>query len=159
MSRYIDFRLGDWVSATTDSGKTFEGRANSFVSLNKKHSVVGLTDARTGKTVLVDKERLTPIPITPEMLTANGFEFNYPVSAGYGIRFERYSGKMFRVYGIRTDEGIIKWKLNVHFNEPNRYISLYRDVFYVHELQGIMRDCGLYDRADAFDPHVEPKNV
>ena len=82
--------------------------------------------------------RFEPIPLTEEILEANGFRES--IEEGTYYFPDKYSDINNRGFAIETDgDGV--WFITDHQLMPFRY---------VHELQRVLRCCGLTDLADNF---------
>lgn len=95
-----------------------------------------------------------PIPLTPEMLEANGFEVEENDSYVWGIGL---------LYTLTVDEGIIQvywhdncgdsdliWYANIAGFNACVDMTRRNKSLYVHELQHALRLCGLNEIADNF---------
>lgn len=92
---------------------------------------------------------IEPIPLTFEILKSNGFEY-----------FDSGEGDDWKGYVKRSDkEGFYSVRILANKNEGFRCIilvegrtdkreKLYVTVYYVHQLQHLLRVCGLSDMAD-----------
>ncbi len=86
-----------------------------------------------------DVEHIEPIPITPEILTANGFEKKENHSGCHYANYIDHSP----VYAEQTIGD--QWEIDIYQNG-----KIEMCVRYVHELQHILRLQGLTDFADQF---------
>jgi len=88
-------------------------------------------------------EQLEPIPLTEEMLKANGFEIEK-------------SREEWTVLLLSEEDGVVDTELEFNYDVENGdYYIGFGDVrnisfIYVHELQHALRLCGLNDLADNF---------
>ena len=99
-----------------------------------------------------------PIPLTEEILRANGF---VDENATNGLSFRWYVLQTNQEYGDvwgRTNQTIVvawrEYNSDVYVNRPygtstQQKISV-ADIRYVHELQRALRCCGLFDLANNF---------
>lgn len=85
-----------------------------------------------------DWDRIHPIPLTKEILKANGFRESIEEDAYYFP--ERYEDLNKRGFALET-EGDGRWMITDH------QLMVFR---YVHELQHTLRLCGLNELADNF---------
>lgn len=134
-----ELMIGDWVNITE---KNLSG--NYQVKEVKRYKVYGVV---VGRSYFMWDECIEPIPLTPEILEKNGFEFvedsKISISCSkllddnctsINIQFYDNRSCYFRLcyYGIRSYE-------------------LRKHIPYVHELQHALRLCGLNDMADDFE--------
>lgn len=97
----------------------------------------------------VGLEDLQPIPLTEDILKSNGFEY-----------FDSGKGDDWKGYVKRSDKGgLYSVRILANLNEGFRCMILvegktdnrdeiYVTVYYVHQLQHLLRVCGLSDMAD-----------
>lgn len=83
----------------------------------------------------IEEEKISPIPLTPEILKKNEFVFN-----SWGRRYW-YEG-----FGLALDYGAKSKELYLRLFRINRHVHIH----YVHELQHVFRLCGLNEIADNF---------
>lgn len=97
--------------------------------------------------------RLEPIPLTPEILEKNGFEFGYTASeeefcsatgCGYpkekGWCYDEGAGEIKIIFPTQSDGGLIRLddqSFDRHFE------IVYVKTIMVHELQHLLRLCGI----------------
>lgn len=131
--------IGDWFRCTDPTPMqitTIDSRG--MLVENQDTDEVGLED-------------LQPIPITFDILKANDFEY-----------FDSGKGDDWKGYVKRSDkEGFYSVRILANKNEGFRCMILvegrtdkreeiYVTVYYVHQLQHLLRVCGLSDMADDF---------
>lgn len=94
-------------------------------------------------------EKFEPIPLTPEILEANGFKLDKKYRTLFGgVVYEAHIGDTYILIQKCKDWG----------QDPKKYINIlaslsgYHILYpeYVHELQHALRLCGLNDIADNF---------
>ncbi|MEE3414825.1 MAG: hypothetical protein VZR53_05590 [Prevotella sp.] len=127
---------GDWVSYI---GKDF----NDYID-----RVSEIIDG----CVVLDKEmihrsidNIHPIPLTPEILEKNGFEQHITAPCGY------YHAPVFDMYDVlfhaSKDSYEDTWHVEV-FTDHNDNNYVLFNICYTHELQHVLRLCGLNALAD-----------
>lgn len=99
----------------------------------------------------VDNADLQPIPLTPEILDKN-FKEKEKDTIGYYQR-NKLVPYMVDMRGVDIpNEFITKW--NLIWDEVGKYLTIEDDplikIRYVHELQHVLRLCGLTELADNF---------
>lgn len=125
-----ELMIGDWVI----SNKRGKSEIVKVVSIDGGTNCCWLdVDCFSG---LVDCEDIEPIPLTAEILEKNGFVFREDDDTIYGEYYlhnqSTFAIKMFNGYLVGTCMGE-----DLEFN-------------YVHELQHVLRLCGLDKLADNF---------
>lgn len=83
-------------------------------------------------------DELDPIPLTADILMANGFTESQLEEGTYNFPIESMRN---RGYAIETDD-------NKEFYISDHELMKFR---YVHELQRVLRCCGLWDMAEKFN--------
>lgn len=145
-----DLSVGDWVALEAADLSIEHGDiATAFVEEVLKpvcvQSILGddkLVFARTAcleayGTIYVKEEMLRPIPITPEILEANGFE-----NMGSGLmRYEfELREKKYKIILGSLDEEV--WFADFYFLRKKN-IDSNIPLFYIHQLQHILRLAGV----------------
>lgn len=124
--------IGDLVMSPTI---TPELRVCRIVDVNGNRDCVGVYDIKDEDEYLVGKyaKYLEPIPLTPEILEKNGFEQNENVK-GYQYPNDYVIFCLEELSGVSIFNGV------------------YNDICIncVHELQHVLRLCGLTELADNF---------
>lgn len=95
-------------------------------------------------------DEVRPVPITPEILKANGFK-----SRGrYGFVIYQFGKECFSIaYDtlLKTLDAFVKQAIDVlHGNAATSHANLSINIQYVHELQHAMHLMGLHDMANNF---------
>lgn len=126
-----ELRIGDWVSHKGTYVKIEDVTTNS--SRYKYPLGVVYSDGRVFAHIAV--LNVDPIPITEEMLEKNGFEF--------------FDSSYFNdIVSITFLPSCIYFICHVYKGEVCDVIE--RHIDYVHELQHLLRLCGLKEMADSF---------
>lgn len=120
-----DLMVGDWVK--------FNLYPFTAPYTPVKVSLDAIYKAAKGADVL----RFEPIPLTPEILEANGFR-KEEFKCGYGE------------VGWFQNEGCTYLTQNPHLKPMFTLECTYIEIEYVHQLQHVLRLCGLIDLADNF---------
>ena len=112
-----ELMIGDWLLYKSDSLE------NAFP--------IQVTREMFNKELVVWKDRFEPIPLTPEVLEKNGFE---PIKEGRFPTLKNcYGDILFQLEGIKNE--YIRNTLYMFKNIP---------IFYVHELQHVLKLCKIY---------------
>ena len=88
-----------------------------------------------------NKNDIGPIPITPDILEKNGFTLRYDGwiwCSEYDNEYQNYIFIQFRKGG---EDGIGVRKCEINF--LNKVQAMFRDIQYVHQLQQVLRICGI----------------
>ncbi len=101
---------------------------------------------------IADQEDIEPIPLTKEILKANGFNENV---GSFGIEYLWTTGGINKYYDVyiyvgkdQNDE--LRWdSIHIRIKFYNGDLSLFRKK-YVHELRQALRMCGLDEMANNF---------
>lgn len=141
--RVQDLMIGDWV---------FDKILKSNAKVEALQPLTIISDIHTEHHLY---KEFDPVPLTPEILEANGFKLNEKQRTQYGwVINEAHIGDTY--FLIHTCE---YWA-----HDPKKYINIwvkwdgyvrpcdYHIMYptYVHELQHALRLCGLNDLADNF---------
>jgi len=116
-----ELMIGDWVS--------YENIHEQLIAIDDYYSsVIG-----TSRFEYCDMDRIKPIPITGEILNANGFELNTLHYDDHNVIYYEKSSGVLLIYSLITG----KHKIRICVDN-------------VHELQHALRLCGLNGLADNF---------
>ena len=126
-----ELMIGDWVEVILNSEKHFA----------RVQTIDGYGDNATSNECVCDAiyysiDELKPISLTPEILEKNGFEYDHSFHTWIYDEFTINHGYLIEeVY----NEHLFVWVADVHVA-----------ITYVHELQHILRLCGMNELADNF---------
>lgn len=123
-----ELMIGDWVNIE------YGGAGFGFAPVK----VVCITEDNT--------EWLYPIPLTEEILKANGFDI---IQDGDSLTIwkqkdDEYGNEVYDIT-IYASKGVMRFDTCVRFHGTIR-----KNIYYVHELQHALRLCGLNELADNF---------
>lgn len=128
-----DLMIGDWVRITRS--QWHEGSTQKVLDVYENGSI------RTKHISPVLEDSYEPIPLTPEILEANGF---LKLSCFYEAQIGDTNITIQRCKDWKNNQ---KKYINV-LKRPSYYHIMYPE--YVHELQHALRLCGLNEIADNF---------
>lgn len=143
---YIDYMrlmIGDILMATYDDGEKVTIFPVVVDGIDENCTLVYGDSYLSWKPLLPEHkdmeyaDELEPIPLTEEILKANGFTESQLEEGTYNFPIESIRN---RGYAIETDD-------NKEFYISDHELMKFR---YVHELQRALRCCGLWDMAEKF---------
>lgn len=123
-----EFMIGDWVR---DAGRTDRPVYKRINRVDERENDCVADEYK----VILGEAGMEPIPITPEILEANGFEK------------DPEDGTMCWVNG---EEEEVNWRGTILCISSISALMEHDSCMYVHQLQHALRLCGLYDLADNF---------
>ena len=133
-----ELMIGDWVRIKHDDTTLYmqvEQVMNSCIGYHY------------GWDVITPDFNAEPIPLTAEILKANGFV--------YDGKYEDYSLLYKMSYTIYIGHDLDTISVNKYIDTPDgrevgNILSMSHNIPYVHELQHVLRLCGLSEMADNF---------
>lgn len=149
-----ELMIGDWVYVTSVCGWECDPIAQQIrgIEYNSYQGDDYCDWVSTDCDDEVSLFNINPIPLTAEILEKNEFELqeqdftNKLYRLKYGILYlEPYSSNIKD--GYRVGCSITNYD---HFNVHTRFLSSFCKVYYVHELQHVLRLCGLCELANNF---------
>ena len=125
-----DLMIGDWVYTHEPEGSIIpEGKAHRI------NEIWGISDEVTADDSWYPIGDIRPIPLTSEILVKNGF-VGYHLTDSYELNTDYYE---IEVWNYR--DGL--WVVNVHWIEFSSTPDDKLTVSYVHQLQHLLRLCGI----------------
>lgn len=148
-----DLMIGDWVhlyvnnDGITDENVKVISLGEDWISIVNKFDL----DEEYAEDDCVDGvSAITPIPLTEEILKANGFE-GKSEKARYGSVFYGLSvGNLSITFEVDNGLPILTIEDTADRSSQHNVICLKDEIYNVHELQHALRLCGLNDIADNF---------
>lgn len=147
MIKKSDLQIGDWVELYF----RMDDERNCIAQITEIHSDSVRTNVSGGDPIYFDD--ILSIPLTPEILEKNGFDWGYTTSeedfcsavgCGYpeekGWCFDEGAGEIKIIFPNDTDGGLIR----LDDQCVDRHLEiLFLKPIYVHELQHALRLCGI----------------
>lgn len=122
-----ELQIGDWV--------IFNDKPAQVVIIDNWEDEISYFDADAGGALTFKTKNVNPVALTKEMLEKNGFEFFDSSYFNNNVSITFFSTGIYFTCDVYKDE--VCDVIESHIN-------------YVHELQHLLRLCGLTEMADNF---------
>ena len=129
-----DLMIDDWICLDGDVDYSAPIQVQQIICREHGHQVVADYD-------VFDCEDVHPIPLNQEILVKNGFEFQRHEFKTTNDDYWISDDKRIIFRGEHMTNSFNKW--SVHVDTKDMRTMAYLEITYVHELQHLMRLCGI----------------